>query len=302
MIRKATLGILIALGVALAAPSLALADDVAEARSHYQKGQALFAEGDFQAAVYEFEAAERLAPSPLNDFNIALAYEKMGNKVSALRYYKSYLAKMPGARNRGDVESRISRLEGELRADAAKAEARRADEAAAARRAEEARKAAEAAEPAQPAPGASEPPEAGVVPGGAVEGGILGSDGSTPPVAEAPAPAPEPRRPASTGDPELDRVAAIDVGAVRDQRQQALGSSHASFGGDGSRAGSGSAPPPPVPGDPGQDAPEKESKPAYKQWWFWVVVGVSAVILIDIMSTDSDSAATRAAGVTVFSF
>ena len=54
-------------------------------------------------------------------------------------------------------------------------------------------------------------------------------------------------------------------------------------------------PPPPVAGSPA-DTGSKRTKPVYKQWWFWVVVGVSALILIDIASDDSSNATTRDMG------
>jgi hypothetical protein len=48
----------------------------------------------------------------------------------------------------------------------------------------------------------------------------------------------------------------------------------------------------------------------YKEWWFWVVVGVSAIILIDIATTDDQSATIQppinglgnASGATLFTF
>lgn len=55
--------------------------------------------------------------------------------------------------------------------------------------------------------------------------------------------------------------------------------------------------PTPAPSDVPQGEPvpaPRKSTPVYKQWWFWVVVGVSAIILIDIASGPSnDNAATQ---------
>jgi hypothetical protein len=64
-------------------------------------------------------------------------------------------------------------------------------------------------------------------------------------------------------------VAAVDVSWVRDQRAPLMTASASA---------------------PVAEAPVPRSKPAHKQVWFWVVVGVSALILIDIMS-GSDSGA-----------
>jgi hypothetical protein len=68
----------------------------------------------------------------------------------------------------------------------------------------------------------------------------------------------------------LDRVAAVDVSWVRDQRGPLI-------------AEAASAP-------VAEAAPAPPSKPAHKQVWFWVVVGVSALILIDIMSSSDTGA------------
>ena len=63
------------------------------------------------------------------------------------------------------------------------------------------------------------------------------------------------------------RIAAIDVGAIRDAR------------GFGARtAGAAQRPPPKA----------RVSKPLYKQWWFWVIAGVGTVVLIDLAVSDSD--------------
>src|SRR5688500_15369323 len=57
------------------ATSLASAqgDPRVEARTHYMNGKARFDAGDFRGAIAEFSAADQLAPSAVNDFNIALA-------------------------------------------------------------------------------------------------------------------------------------------------------------------------------------------------------------------------------------
>jgi hypothetical protein len=101
-----------------------------------------------------------------------------------------------------------------------------------------------------------------------------------------PPPPPVAGGPAPTGDPELDRVAGIDVGRVHAERNggqppgPAMGMSA-----QGSASAGG---PPPAGPPPEQPAPQEKSKPIYKQWWFWVVAGVSAIILIDIATSDSD--------------
>jgi tetratricopeptide (TPR) repeat protein len=214
-----------------ATPAHAQRDPRAEAKEHYSNGKKLFEQGEYDKAIAEFRAADQLAPS--------------GD--DAIRYFRSYLQRVPDASNKAAVESSIAKLEAAI---AAEDEARKAAAEEEARRIEEEKKA--------------QPPVATVG---------------------------ESKPPAATGDPELDRVAAVDVNQVRDQRQVAPigGGGGAAAGGTGAVGpppnGTGAgAPPPPAPtGEP------KKSKPIYKKWWFWVVVGVSAYVLISIIAADSNS-------------
>jgi tetratricopeptide (TPR) repeat protein len=82
---------------------------------------------------------------------------------------------------------------------------------------------------------------------------------------------PQPGVAASTGDPMLDRVAAIDVSWVRDQRAPLMTEAATA----------------PV----AEAAPAPRGKPAHKQVWFWVVAGVSALILLDIMAGGTETSA-----------
>jgi len=242
--RLPTYALLLGLFALLAAsPALAQKDPRTEAKAHYANGKKLYEQGQYPQAIEEFRTADQLAPSGVNDFNIALCYESMGQPGDAAKHYRAYLDRMPDASNKAAVQESITRLDAEALAQQQKAaeddRARRADEEA--RRIEEE---------------AKRPPNGG---------------GAT--------------APAQTGDPELDRVAAIDVNAVRDERRMApVGRANA--------AGGGPALPPPQGGAPapvgGEPAPKK-SKPVYKQWWFWVVVGVSAYVLITILADSSSS-------------
>lgn len=116
------------------------------------------------------------------------------------------------------------------------------------------------------------------------EPGAVGQPPGTGAVIGAPVPAPTPPQPdavpgvttvpqagaaAPTGDPMLDRVAAVDVSWVRDQRAPLMAEAVSV---------------------PVAEAAAPPSKPAHKQVWFWVVVGVSALILIDIMSSSDTGA------------
>lgn len=241
-------------------------DTVADARQHFQSGKQLFDAGDYRGAIREFEAANRLAPAPLLLFNIGLAYERLGEAAPALQHFKAYLEQQPNASNRSLVEIKIARLEGELGQGQTT--------------------------PGQGAgqnPGQVSGQTPGQTPGqtGATPVPPPGQQGATdrgptwqtvPHSTTIPDWAKEPQagQPAGSGDPQLDRAAAIDVSWVRDQRAPLMAS----------------APSEPV------AAAEAPSKPAHKQVWFWVVVGVSALILIDIMASGSDTGAQPGAAAT----
>jgi hypothetical protein len=290
--------------VALCFAARAHADDRAEARAHYQAGMKLYTGGDYQGAIREFSAAQQLAPADLNNYNLALCYDKLGDADPAIQYYRAFLDKQPGSDKRAEIEASISRLEAAQRSAAnKKAEARRT---------------------APPAPEAAPPPPAGPVlgppappaaappppPAAPPAGPVLGPQlppagpalGPEPPPAPEAAPAPPARKrrgpaiqgtlppsnAAPTGDPQLDRANAINIDEIRDQR------AGASLGGPGEHRGPAVAanePPPPPgqlgagaqgaqgsalpPAPPPNGSDEPKDDPVYKKWWFWGIIAVT---------------------------
>jgi hypothetical protein len=307
----------------------AWADDPrADARTHYQAGQKFYGAGDYKSAIREFSAAQQIMPADLNNYNLALCYDKLGDAEPAIQYYKEYLNKVPNADKRSEIEASIARLDSALKSAQAKKadeqkkldDARKADEAKKAadedarkaddaRRAEELRKADEAKRASAgagagagaggtgaivPTPGMGTGTGTGTAAGTGMGAGATGtpSTGTT----------------VSTGDSQLDRVAAVDVNAIRDQR----------FGGAGSglpdnhagpamgattpvgASATGTVPPPtPTTGAPHagagaaqaagpSDKPAQEP-PVYKKWWFWVVVGVAGYVVYEIANDNSQN-------------
>ena len=98
-------------------PSPQAADDArrAEARQRYEAGVAAYSAGHFKDAVDLFLAADRIAPSAPLSFNIARAYEKLGDDSATLRWYRDYRRRAPTAPNAGEVGANIERLEGRLK-------------------------------------------------------------------------------------------------------------------------------------------------------------------------------------------
>jgi len=302
--------VLLALFVAAVAPRVAFADAKTDARTHYQAGVKLYGSADYRGAIKEFSAAQQLMPADLNNYNLALCYDKLGEAEPAIQYYREFLNKQPNADKRAEIEASISRLEGALKSASAKRaeeqriadEARKADEAKKAeeaRKVEEARKAAEASKPP-----VNDPNAVGGIGAGVTAGAGVGSTG-TPGTGQV----------TSTGDAQLDRVNGIDVSSIRDQRMGGGSSGMPDSRGGPATAGAqggvatqgdvaaagaqanpqGANPQGPQPQgvQAPSDQPAKKETPVYKKWWFWAVVAVSAYVVYSIASENSNGSQAR---------
>ena len=276
----------------------AYGDARSDAKVHYQAGVKAYSAQDYRTAIKEFTAAQSLMPADLNNYNLALCYDKLGEAEPAIQHYKDYLAKVPNADKRTEIEASIARLEAALQSAAAKRadEQRKADEAKAAadaaKKADEAKQ-AEAAKKAAEEEAKKKPPveDPTAAQGGAVGVGSTGTPGTGQAV--------------STGDMQLDRVSAIDVNQIRAERMGGGASGVAGAPGPAGPAGnigpqSGPTPTnaagPAAPGPNANsvsDKPVKKETPVYKKWWFWAVVAVSAYVVISI-ATDGSSSPNRA--------
>jgi hypothetical protein len=311
MIPRVARYVVLAIAMVFATGTVA-ADSRSDARAHYQAGVKFYSSGDYQSAIREFSAAQQLLPADLNNYNLALCYDKLGDPEPAIQYYRAYLDKQPNTDKRAEIEASISRLDGALKSVAAKKEeARKAEEARRAeeqrraeearrideqRRAEEARKAEEqrrAEEARRPAPiGPVGPGTAGPDPNPGVGGSTGGPTGG---IGGGSTGTPGSGMPTSTGDAQLDRVQQIDVGSVRDQR---VGSASSGMieprgGNPGADPRVGAAEPPP-PGMPGTPDDKPKVTPVYKKWWFWAVVAVAAYVVYAVATEDSAKSSSRA--------
>jgi hypothetical protein len=307
---------------ALCLGARAYADDRSEARQHYQTGVKYYSAGDYRGAIREFSAAQQLAPADLNNYNLALCYDKLGDAEPAIQYYRAFLDKQPNSDKRAEIEASISRLEAAARSAAGKKadetrrleEARKADDA---RKAEDARNADEAKADDARRPGPIGPPAG---PAGS-QGPSIGAQG---PIGPSPAPEAEERKPRKgpaiagsvgtpgtaspvpTGDQQLDRVNSINIDEIRDQRMGGASSGMTDTRGGPSagpaqvgQPGQPAAPSPSGPSAPtsepalaGSDQPKKES-PVYKKWWFWVVMAVSAGVVYELATSSSEMSSNR---------
>ena len=315
ILRLVVLALALAFVGASAAP--AFADDRAEARTHYQAGVKFYAGGDYRSAIREFSAAQQLAPADLNNYNLALCYDKLGDPEPAIQYYRAYLDKVPNTDTRTEIDASVARLDAAAKSVAAKKadEARKADTARqaeearkvaedqkradAARKAEDARLAAEAKRQPEPADPMM-PPGTGAGSTGTPSTGVV-----------------------STGDAQLDRVQGIDINGIRDQRvggqasgipandprnpgapvngqqfgqgQQGQGQQGVSPppGPNGQQANAGAPNAPNPNGTPMNGEPPKKATPIYKKWWFWAVIAVGAYVTYSIIKDDSANSSAR---------
>jgi tetratricopeptide (TPR) repeat protein len=89
---------------------VARGDDEATARDHYIKGTRAYELGLYDEAIAEYMAAYKTKDDPALLFNLGQAHRLAGHAAEALRFYKTYLSKVPEAANRADVEAKIREL------------------------------------------------------------------------------------------------------------------------------------------------------------------------------------------------
>jgi tetratricopeptide (TPR) repeat protein len=97
--------------VAVAAPVL---EDEPIARAHYMTGLAYYDKGDYHEAVREFVAAYALAPRAPLLYNIARAYEKLGDAGRAIDFYQRFLKTGPDAIEHDAAAVQITALRGKV--------------------------------------------------------------------------------------------------------------------------------------------------------------------------------------------
>jgi hypothetical protein len=100
------------------APKVELEGPEAEAkeraRTLFQRGVAAYRDGAFYDAVAIFLDTQRVYPDTQLCFNIARAYENLGNASAALRYYRDYLRQADRPSDGEEVRERVRKLEQRL--------------------------------------------------------------------------------------------------------------------------------------------------------------------------------------------
>lgn len=108
---------------------LAVADDRVAAKAAFSRGTKFYDLNRPAEALKEFEAAYFNYEEPAFLYNIAQCHRQLGHDEEAIKFYQTYLRKVPRAANRAEVEKKIAALE--ARAAENKAAAERAEKAAA---------------------------------------------------------------------------------------------------------------------------------------------------------------------------
>src|SRR4051794_469646 len=80
------------------------------ARGHFRTGVAYFDRGEYAKALSEFKAARALSGRPELDFNIAKAYERLGDAARALSYYERYFQARPDAGPDAEAREQLEAL------------------------------------------------------------------------------------------------------------------------------------------------------------------------------------------------
>jgi hypothetical protein len=82
-----------------------------EARALFEAGRVAFDNGRFEDALGHFRRAHELSGRPQLLYNIGAAADKLRLDEQTLEAFRAYLAGVPDARNRAEVEARVAVLE-----------------------------------------------------------------------------------------------------------------------------------------------------------------------------------------------
>ncbi|MEZ4227088.1 MAG: PEGA domain-containing protein [Polyangiaceae bacterium] len=81
------------------------------ARMMFGEGAAAYEAGRYPEAIDKFLVAASIYPNPQFSFNVAKAYDQLGDTAGALRFYREYLKQQRDAPDRETVQGRVRELE-----------------------------------------------------------------------------------------------------------------------------------------------------------------------------------------------
>ncbi len=85
---------------------------IAAARAFFEKGEAYYKAGKYQAAWVEFSSAFQIVEMPDLLFNIARCEAKMGRAADAAKHFRQFLAAKPDDPDADNIRKQIDTLEG----------------------------------------------------------------------------------------------------------------------------------------------------------------------------------------------
>ena len=88
-------------------------------RIHFQAGASDYESGDYQHALEEFQRAYELSQRPQLFYNIALAYQQLGDLEHAVEYLGRFLNEVEDIANRENLERRLTNFQERLAAEQA---------------------------------------------------------------------------------------------------------------------------------------------------------------------------------------
>jgi len=86
-------------------------DAKAVALKAYQRGTAHYQHAEYDKAIEQFESGYQAVPQAVFLYNIAQSHRMAGRADRALGFYRYYLQMSPEAKNRAEIEDRITVLE-----------------------------------------------------------------------------------------------------------------------------------------------------------------------------------------------
>ena len=93
-----------------AAPPGASTDRTEEAKALFAAGRSAFEAGRYQDALGHFERCYEISQRAALLYNIGITHDRMRDDDRALEYYDKYLAAVPAAENRAEVETRAAAI------------------------------------------------------------------------------------------------------------------------------------------------------------------------------------------------
>src|SRR5688572_13792922 len=88
-------------------------------KSYFTKGEELYTQGEYGAAIWNFRQADSIRLTPEVAFDLAKCHEKLGDVAFSTFWYRQYLKRAPNANDALDVAERVgtvlARAEGEGR-------------------------------------------------------------------------------------------------------------------------------------------------------------------------------------------